>query len=554
MINSVRERAEAVNNKMIYSSDEDERKRLQELDELQLVHSEPEEPFDRITRLVAQIFQAPICLISLITKDRGWFISCIGLPEDLDRERGTEREAAFCQYAVAEKKTIVAEDVLEDSRFAGNRLVLEYGIRFYAGAPLITSEGNALGTLCILDYATRRFPPEEQEKLADFARWVVTEIELRRDLRTKEALMRELTLEKERLAEQQELVGSSFESGQDGRLLCKAEGSIVLHNRKLLEMFLVNPLLYSDVWDFWHQVQQAGRSEAPGLTHKLEQLLSGEQHAFSERYAAHLSGEDWRFYEVTGSSVSLHTNGKPKYAYIAFRDRTEEEVADQLKNEFISVISHELRTPLTSIIGFVEILIDRSPDAEKSQKYLQTVYREANRLTHLLNDLLDLQKMESGKQDYLFAPTDLTALIYEILDFWDEEKSHRIVIRCEDKPLYVLADADRLKQALHNLVSNAVKYSPGADRVDVELLEQGGMAVIRIRDYGLGIPDEAKEKLFTKFYRVDNSDRRKIGGTGLGLAIVREIINAHGGTVEFDSTLGQGTTFTIRLELLPSDM
>ncbi|UUZ79372.1 cell wall metabolism sensor histidine kinase WalK [Paenibacillus sp. P26] len=203
-------------------------------------------------------------------------------------------------------------------------------------------------------------------------------------------------------------------------------------------------------------------------------------------------------------------------------------MTDQMKKEFISVVSHELRTPLTSILGFVEILLDRNPDAEKRTKYLQTIHREAERLTHLLNDLLDLQKMESGKQQYLFAPTDLAELVSEVLDSWDEEKSHRMVVHYETRPLYVLADADRLKQALHNLVSNAVKYSPGADRVDVEVVEEDGMAVVRIRDYGLGIPEESREKMFTKFYRVDNSDRRKIGGTGLGLAIVREILIAHG--------------------------
>ncbi|UUZ94502.1 hypothetical protein LJK87_08130 [Paenibacillus sp. P25] len=313
-----------------------------------------------------------------------------------------------------------------------------------------------------------------------------------------------------------------------GGSLCDAEGNILLHNKKLLELFLVNPHLYSDVWEYWKQVQQIGQSEAPALTRRLRELFDGEGTAFTEPYAAKLSGEDWRYYEVSGSPVSRKEESFPAQRFIAFRDRTEEVMTDQMKKEFISVVSHELRTPLTSILGFVEILLDRNPDAEKRTKYLQTIHREAERLTHLLNDLLDLQKMESGKQQYLFAPTDLAELVSEVLDSWDEEKSHRMVVHYETRPLYVLADADRLKQALHNLVSNAVKYSPGADRVDVEVVEEDGMAVVRIRDYGLGIPEESREKMFTKFYRVDNSDRRKIGGTGLGLAIVREILIAHG--------------------------
>lgn len=549
-----------------HSWPEEERQRLEELYALELLDTAPEESFDRITRLVAELFAVPVCLITLITEDRQWFKSCVGLSGELAETRSTSRDVSFCQFVVKARKPVVAEDATLDPRFQANPYVQgDKGIRFYAGVPLQTKTGNVLGTLCILDSKPRSMSPGELERLAELGRWVMSEIELRRDLRLKERLTGELLMEKRRRLEQTSLIRSSFESVYEGRLLCNREGRLLMFNQKQFELFMIHPKLYSHIWGYWQRVQQFCQAEWPMLTQKLKQLLSGELEQFKERFAARLPGEEWRYFEMSGQRIGRQDFAEPEEEvprgaadadereprwHICFRDRTDEALSEQVKNEFISVISHELRTPLTSILGFVEILIDRNPAEEKRIKYLTTIHREAGRLTHLLNDLLDLQKMESGKQQYWFDRIELSKLVGEVLDSYHGE-SHGFHVRMPEQPLYIFADADRMKQALHNLISNAIKYSPGAAYVDLDVTEQEGMAVIRIRDYGLGIPEEARGKLFTKFYRVDNSDRRKIGGTGLGLAIVKEIMNAHGGEVEYEPAPDTGTVFILRLETLP---
>jgi CheY-like chemotaxis protein len=178
---------------------------------------------------------------------------------------------------------------------------------------------------------------------------------------------------------------------------------------------------------------------------------------------------------------------------------------------------------------------------------METIYREATRLSNLINDFLDLQRMESGKQLYHIAPVDAAAVVKEVAEQWMGKMSHHIEVDAPNPNVWVMADTDRLRQVLHNLMSNAVKYSPGAERIDIRVFTEGTSAVFEIQDYGLGIPEEAKELLFTKFYRVDNSDRRQIGGTGLGLAIVKEIVEAHRGAISFTSEMGRGTTFRVEL-------
>lgn len=266
----------------------------------------------------------------------------------------------------------------------------------------------------------------------------------------------------------------------------------------------------------------------------------------AERLDYRRTNGERRFYELTGHSIGLPGTSSHQY-YIGIRDRTDEEETERLKNEFISVVSHELRTPLTSIMGFVEIIKERNPEAEKRHKYLQTIHSQAERLTLLLNDLLDLQRMEAGRQSYMFMPTDIRRLLSQAAENWKEHETHRIMLQTGSDPLIVNADPERIMQALVQLIDNAVKYSPGSDRIEVTLFEEDERIHVSVRDFGLGIPGEAREKLFTKFYRVDNSDRRKIGGTGLGLAVVKEIVTAHGGSVDYVSEVGQGSTFTLSM-------
>ncbi|WP_409254034.1 ATP-binding protein [Bacillus sp. SCS-153A] len=258
---------------------------------------------------------------------------------------------------------------------------------------------------------------------------------------------------------------------------------------------------------------------------------------------------------TTGQPRMIQVYAEPLYRgdilsgwILVHRDFTKEYEADQMKNELVSTVSHELRTPLASVLGYTELLINRELKPERQKKYLNTIYQEANRLTALINDFLDVQRMESGKQTYDKKYESLTPLLKEVIEGIKINTSiHDIQFVSDSESDIVLGDRDKLLQVFQNLIQNAVKYSPEGGNITIKLSAGKQNLHVSIIDEGLGVPEDAIPNLFTKFFRVDNSDRRKIGGTGLGLAIAKEIIKAHDGDIALSSKLGQGSSFTVTL-------
>jgi signal transduction histidine kinase len=263
------------------------------------------------------------------------------------------------------------------------------------------------------------------------------------------------------------------------------------------------------------------------------------------KYAS--STEDQKYFELYATEIGDEKSGKTHGFLFVFRDRTEEEQMLQMKNELISIVSHELRTPLASILGFTEILLNRDIAKDKQKKYFQTIYDEAIRLSNLINDFLDLQRMESGQQQYHRTPLRMNQFLPEILEEWTGKQDHRIQLHLPESEVLVRVDEDRLRQVFNNLISNAIKYSPHRDRIDIRLEIKQSKVLVHIQDYGLGIPMDVKFKIFNKFYRVDNSDRRQIGGTGLGLSICKDIVEKHEGELTYTSVMGEGSVFTVVL-------
>lgn len=360
-----------------------------------------------------------------------------------------------------------------------------------------------------------------------------------------ERLNDELLNEKLLIQDQRDLIRQINESVHEGMLMLDPEGQVVFANQKMRSYFGFLPEEHHSFNNFFEQLAKAGCREADHLHLKVKGMLEGAPERIHERFMldGHEGSKHYELYVNPVESLSVAAVG----FLLVFRDRTEEEKADEMKNEFVSIVSHELRTPLSSVLGFIEILLHRTVAPDKQKKYLETIHKEAGRLSNLINDFLDLQRMEAGKQVYQPVPLEIRGLVRQVADQWEGKNGHTVHIRFQEDELVALADQDRIMQVLHNLISNAVKYSPGADRVDVAGSLEEGMVRIDVRDYGLGIPEDAKEKLFTKFFRVDNSDRRQIGGTGLGLAIVKEIAEAHGGRLSFESEMGRGSVFTVRL-------
>lgn len=238
---------------------------------------------------------------------------------------------------------------------------------------------------------------------------------------------------------------------------------------------------------------------------------------------------------------------------IAFgQDITQRKEVDRLKNEFISTVSHELRTPLTSIRGSLGLIAGgvagEIPPRVKSM--IDIAHKNSERLVRLINDILDIEKIESGKMTFQLKAVELLPLIEQTVDAnrgYGEQYQVGFVITEAPADLKINVDPDRVTQVMTNLLSNAAKFSPPGSRVEISARRMGAQVCVSVRDHGNGIPDEFKGRIFQKFAQADSSDSRQKGGTGLGLSIVKAIVEKHGGTVGFDTTAADGTTFYFKL-------
>lgn len=226
---------------------------------------------------------------------------------------------------------------------------------------------------------------------------------------------------------------------------------------------------------------------------------------------------------------------------------------EQMKNDFISSVSHELRTPLTAIKGWGETLSDPAGmDPQMLQKGMRVIVNETQRLSSMVEELLDFSRIQSGRLSLSMARIDLVAELSEaVLMFTERAKRENIRLFYDEPELFfpVTGDKNRLRQVFVNIIDNALKYSDSGDTVTVSIQKQGNFAVIGIADTGIGIRPEDLPKVKEKFYKA-NSTRR---GSGIGLAVADEIITCHGGTLSLDSTLGKGTTVTIQIPLCPKN-
>lgn len=275
-----------------------------------------------------------------------------------------------------------------------------------------------------------------------------------------------------------------------------------------------------------------------------DQIISNPDAETLDEFELADSGRSFQRYTAPVRDAS----GAPIGRIVVVREVTAERHADRLKSELVATVSHELRTPLASILGFAELLLERELTPDVRTRYLETVCSEARRLAALINDFLDLQRIEAGS----FAPSldvlDLASVLREQVEVFSAQSSvHELVLELPQEPLEVVADRERMAQVIANLLSNSIKYSPKGGRVVVRGELEGDTVHVAVRDEGVGIPPEQQAKLFTKFFRVDSSDTREIGGTGLGLALVREILQAHHGRVGLESVEGEGSTFWFEL-------
>ena len=239
--------------------------------------------------------------------------------------------------------------------------------------------------------------------------------------------------------------------------------------------------------------------------------------------------------------------------YAIARGALREAAAGQLQGDFVSAVSHEFRSPLTALRQLTELLAHgRVQDEGRRRLYFDVLLKETSRLAQLVEDLLDFGRLNAGRQPYLLEPLDLGDLVRDgIRDYQQEARvhEHRIELTAGEEPVIIDADREALNRVVRNLVDNAMKYSPSSPAVWVEVGSDGPMAVLRVRDEGIGVPPGERIQIFEKFVRGAAAKASCIQGTGIGLAMVREIVHAHHGTVALYSEVGRGSTFVVRLPL-----
>lgn len=335
-------------------------------------------------------------------------------------------------------------------------------------------------------------------------------------------------------AQQQVLFNSMIE----GLLLLDRAQKIYLANRAFKNLFGL-------------KVELRGKTILEALRlHELEELVQrvqAEGQVFD--YEIKLPDLTERWLRVNASVIS-NSAGEREGMILVFHDLTRLKQLERTREEFVANVSHELRTPLSLIKGYVETLLDGARNnPEVSERFLKIIERNTNRLDLLIQDLLTISALESGRMKLNLQPMDLRTVADKVLgDLHSKAEEKNVTLANELPELVLRADANRLDQVLANLVDNAIKYGRPNGKVTVSgrKLDDGRLEA-SVQDDGPGIPAEALDRVFERFYRVDKARSRDQGGTGLGLSIVKHIVQAHGGEVWAKSELGKGATFFFTL-------
>ncbi len=392
------------------------------------------------------------------------------------------------------------------------------------------------------DYSARVVPSSEDE-FADLARAFNHMADV---LALRESALRE---QNQTLASVNHRFEAVLNAANDGIAMLDTDGCFVLANRRFGELLGIRaPLLLH------HTLEEARPLLIDRLSHRLAALAPTETRAVAEEIIA-LEEPDRRFLQFYTAPVTGMDGSEVIGRIIALRDITRERELDKMKTDFISVVSHELRTPLTSIKGYTDLLLSGAAgdNTELQSEFLGIIQLSTTRLSNLINDILDISRIESGTLKIKHEPIDYRRIVADTLRLMKAAADGKDISMDAALPETippVRGDADKVTQVLTNLVSNAIKYTPEGGWVKVSLEVTGETSVTTcVADSGIGIAPEDQPKLFQRFFRADNTSTREAGGTGLGLVIAKTLIELMGGTIWLESEPGRGSKFYFTLPL-----
>ncbi|ADC49623.1 two-component sensor histidine kinase yycG [Alkalihalophilus pseudofirmus OF4] len=339
-------------------------------------------------------------------------------------------------------------------------------------------------------------------------------------------------------AREQKKLSSVLAHMTDGVLATDQDGHIILMNKRAEELLGVQS--YEVIKSLLPEVLRLPE------TYELEDLF--EQ---TDSILLDFSDDEQEFLIEANFSVIQEEDGPINGLITVLHDVTEQEKIEQDRREFVANVSHELRTPLTTMKSYLEALEDGALDEpELARRFVGVTQNETERMIRLVNDLLQLSKIDSHDYRLQLTWVDFGQFLHEVIDRFEmvaQGRDIHFTRHISGHPTYVEVDKDKLTQVIDNIISNAMKYSPEGGNITTTLMHQGHNVRVSISDEGMGIPRENQSKIFDRFYRVDKARARSIGGTGLGLAIAKELVHAHGGEIWVSSEYGSGTTIYFTL-------
>lgn len=326
-----------------------------------------------------------------------------------------------------------------------------------------------------------------------------------------------------------------FEHMADGVMAFNRQGILIHVNSACYEM-LGNDKMGSNFEIIFEKL---------GIQADFDKLLAGERYESADEYVI----IDDKYLKMQFDEY-LNAKGEADGLVVVIQDVTKQQKLDQMRKEFVANVSHELRTPLTTVKIYTETLIDGAiDDRENAMHFLSVMEKEADRMTALVQDLLELSRIDNKQIQLKFVLIELKDIIEEVVEAQQvhiANKGHTLKVNFDETTSYFIrGDVFRIRQILHNILSNAIKYTVEEGTITISMHKANSKIQIAISDTGMGIPQEDIQRIFERFYRVDKARSRKLGGTGLGLSIAKELMALHNGDISIQSKVGEGTTVTL---------
>jgi PAS domain S-box-containing protein len=391
-------------------------------------------------------------------------------------------------------------------------------------------------------YIPKPFTPEELiQNLQQGYAYRILLVEAERLRKEREERLLEVAFEKTRL-------NTIINSITDGVLVVNKTGELVLYNTAALTYFELNQIIIGE------NILGILPKEVTELINKF--LITGNHLDKSFTSQIELKPNRELFVDVTCSPVP-HPDGSLAGVVTVIRNITEMKKVELVKSQFVSMVAHELKAPVAAVIGFINLINDKNINVSEVQRvdYLNRSYKRLNTLLEMVNDLLDISRMEIKKKEREIVELDIVEILKSNTEFLEMELKKKGVVvnfNIENDIPHIKADNNEISRLFTNIIGNALKYNKENGSINISVSHSGNYVTTKISDTGIGLKPEEKVKLFHEFYRVKNEKTRNIPGTGLGLSIVKRIVESYNGKIEVESEYGSGSTFIISLPLKPN--